>query len=164
MRATIPSIVEKHRKKGNTTFLLKAALANPEVTLIYRLTDIAKEMEKKYWEMYKEHYNPLVRAYHRLIGRKSPIFISVSNFWINAVCDETTKRPAVFDMSALTDLRGLEEFSKHWDKAQEDLCNDIEMELNKLGLSTNNLGDEDPFAFELARWVKSRIEEAKEAQ
>jgi hypothetical protein len=85
---TLFGIVNENRQCGNTTWILKSAIENPEcIILCYNMRN-AKELENKYFHMLEE------RSIDRK-GRKHPKFLSKNSDL------KGYKLPVIFDNSAL---------------------------------------------------------------
>lgn len=88
-------IANSLRRTGSSTFILKAAINNPNVVIVYGCMEIAERFKREYFKMLKGSiwYK---RLFWNLFGRDEPVFTSLD-------CDDIAsfKLPVVFDGSAL---------------------------------------------------------------
>jgi hypothetical protein len=68
-------IVENHRQNGNSTWLVKAAIENPECIILVHDANCAKELESHYYYLL-DKAGFFKKLKWKLLGRKHPKFLS----------------------------------------------------------------------------------------
>ena len=94
MNGTASSIAYWSRQSGNTTWLLKAAINNPNCIIIAKNGRGAKELQNRYYSLLNEE-SWLKRIWWKLFGRKHPSFRTI-DYSFNGL-----KKPIIFDNSSL---------------------------------------------------------------
>lgn len=90
-------IIHSHRRTGNTEWLLKSAIKNPNVTIICRDESNVRILRERYYHMLSG-YNWITRKWWSVFGRKHPKFISIHNAGRKL---RGTGDPIAFDNSAI---------------------------------------------------------------
>lgn len=90
----IKDIVVSNRQKGNTTWILKSAMKNPNCIIVTSNKTNSYELKSMYFAFLKAQplYKKIIR---RLIGKKNPIFKSIDDDL------RGYNLPIIFDNSAL---------------------------------------------------------------
>lgn len=91
----VKEIVIKARQTGSTTWILKAAINNPNCIIVTGDIFTAKELKDHYFKLINKQ-NWLKRLWRKIFNRKHPVFCSVDyNRFDNA------DKPIIFDNSSL---------------------------------------------------------------
>ncbi len=91
---TPKEIAERYRQNGNSTWIIKSAVENPECIIIAYNANSARDLEEEYFHMLKQS-NWLKKLKWRFLGRKHPKFLSKSSNL------DGYKLPIIFDNGAL---------------------------------------------------------------
>lgn len=98
----VREIAVQSRKSGNTTYLLKACLHNPCVTIVCSTEDYARELQRRYLDMYWAQswwVRHIARRFRPKSRRGVPKFIGSAVAWHRGGGHMNV--PVVFDNSAL---------------------------------------------------------------
>ena len=95
---SLQEIIRKTRASGNTTWILKSAIQNPNCIIVARNSQQAKCLEQAYKRLLLKNawYKKL---WWKLVGRKSPKFVSLDFKF------ENHRLPVIFDNGALAENR-----------------------------------------------------------
>lgn len=91
----IIDICEHNRQCGSTTWILKAAVNNPNCIIIGYNDEYCEELKLKYFDLLRKE-NFFKRLKWKIFGRKHPKFLSVNKKNIRGY-----RLPIIFDNSAL---------------------------------------------------------------
>jgi hypothetical protein len=89
----IEEIVLRTRRTGNTTWLLKSAIENPDCIIVSRTMRQAKELEKRYNSLLQTS-SWYKKLWWKIVKRKKPKFVSLDFRF------EGLKTPVIFDNSS----------------------------------------------------------------
>lgn len=89
----IDEIVLRTRKTGNTTWLLKSAIENPDCIIVSRSMQEAKELEKRYNSLLQTS-SWYKKLWWLMVKRKNPKFVSLDFRF------EGYNTPVIFDNSS----------------------------------------------------------------
>jgi hypothetical protein len=92
-------IIASTRRSGNTTWILKGAINNPNCIIVCLSEQYAKQLSLVYRKMLYDQpwYKKL---WWKIVGREAPVFTSLSN--CSTIRDSRGKRmPIIFDNSAI---------------------------------------------------------------
>ncbi len=91
---TPKEIAERYRQNGNTTWIIKSAIENPECIVLAYNAENAKSIKERYFQMLEQSHW-LKKLKWKVFGRKHPEFLS-KNTDLNGY-----NLPIIFDNSAL---------------------------------------------------------------
>lgn len=89
-------IAIENRRTGSTTWILKAAVNDPNCTIVCKSADYSYDLEREYKKMLSKS-NWLLRLKWKLFGRNHPQFISAysaKTYYVSS--------PLIFDNSSLS--------------------------------------------------------------
>jgi hypothetical protein len=93
-KVTPKEIAERYRQNGNSTWIIKSAIENPECIILTYNKASADDMKDNYFAMLEAaHWTKKLKWW--LFGRKHPKFLSISSNL------DGYKLPIIFDNSAM---------------------------------------------------------------
>lgn len=93
-KQTPKEIAEKYRQNGNSTWILRSAIENPECIIVAYDNTCAQGLKDEYFYML-ENSHWLKKLKWEIYGRKHPVFLSLKDDLSNY------KLPIIFDNSSM---------------------------------------------------------------
>lgn len=88
-------IADATKRQGQTTWILKAAIAQPNCAIVSKTTQQARYLKKEYERLIsKSSWHK--KLYWKMFGRKQPLFLTVDCAFYG------TRRPVIFDNSTFS--------------------------------------------------------------